>query len=213
MRRGILHGISLVGVQLALGSVVFYSVIDAQTVETSTPKQDQASVSSESSPQSSRKSFPVHLDARPTALVTTPRAVETAGLNPDYAGKAGQHQSDEKSGGRGELVVAPFPISNPALGSGLVLVGGYLFPISKHDEISPGSMLGGGSFYTSNGSWMWGAGTKLYLKQDRFRVTAIYGQAQLHYDLYGIGNSAGNLGLSVPIHQGAKALLLESLIR
>jgi hypothetical protein len=50
MRRGILHGISLVGVQLALGSVVFYSVIDAQTVETSTPKQDQASVSSESSP-------------------------------------------------------------------------------------------------------------------------------------------------------------------
>jgi outer membrane protein assembly factor BamA len=145
--------------------------------------------------------------------VTTPRAVETAGLNPDYAGKAGQHQSDEKSGGRGELVVAPFPISNPALGSGLVLVGGYLFPISKHDEISPDSMLGGGSFYTSNGSWMWGAGTKLYLKQDRFRVTAIYGQAQLHYDLYGIGNSAGNLGLSVPIHQGAKALLLESLIR
>jgi outer membrane protein assembly factor BamA len=74
-------------------------------------------------------------------------------------------------------------------------------------------MLGGGSFYTSNGSWMWGAGTKLYLKQDRLRVTAFYGQAQLRYDLYGIGNSAGNLGLSVPIHQGGKALLLETLIR
>lgn len=60
---------------------------------------------------------------------------------------------------------------------------------------------------------MWGAGTKLYLKQDRFRITAAYGQAQLHYDLYGIGKSAGNLGASVPIHQGGKALLLESMIR
>jgi outer membrane protein assembly factor BamA len=60
---------------------------------------------------------------------------------------------------------------------------------------------------------MWGAGAKLYLKQDRFRVTAAYGQAQLFYDLYGIGNSAGDQGSSVPIHQGGKALLVESMVR
>ena len=98
--------------------------------------------------------------------------------------------------------MALFPISNPALGSEIVLVGGYLFPISKGDMISPNSMVGGGSFYTSNGSWLWGAGTKLYLKEDRSRITGAYGRAQLHYDLYGIGNSAGNLDVSVPIDQG-----------
>jgi outer membrane protein assembly factor BamA len=74
-------------------------------------------------------------------------------------------------------------------------------------------MLGGGSFYTSNGSWLWGAGAKLYFKRDRFRVNGAYGHAQLHYDLYGIGNSAGNLGSSVPINQGGTALLLETLVR
>ncbi|HVN17249.1 MAG TPA: BamA/TamA family outer membrane protein [Dongiaceae bacterium] len=67
--------------------------------------------------------------------------------------------------------------------------------------------------YTSNGSWLWGVGSKLYFDRDRFRVTWLYGKAQLHYDLYGIGNSAGDLGSSVPIRQGGKALLLESLIR
>jgi outer membrane protein assembly factor BamA len=60
---------------------------------------------------------------------------------------------------------------------------------------------------------LWGAGGKLYFKQDRFRVSGAYGHAQLHYDLYGIGNSAGNLGSSVPINQGGTALLLEFLTR
>jgi len=127
---------------------------------------------------------------------------------------AARRRPVEGEGGKArEIVVAPFPISNPALGSGIVVVGGYLFPISKGDTVSPTSMLGGGGLYTSNGSWLWGGGAKLYFKRDRFRVTAAYGRAQLQYDLYGIGNSAGNLGLSVPIDQGGKALLLESLIR
>jgi hypothetical protein len=78
MRRKILHGISLIGVQLALGLVVFYSVIDAQTGEPFAPKQDQDSASSQTSHQSSKMSFPVHLDARPTALVTTYMGVTEA---------------------------------------------------------------------------------------------------------------------------------------
>ncbi len=54
-------------------------------------------------------------------------------------------------------------------------------------------MVGGGAFYTSNGSWAWALGAKLYLRQDRYRLTGLYGHAQVHYDLYGIGNSAGAL--------------------
>jgi hypothetical protein len=185
-----------------------------QTQEQLNPQQAQTDQSSQKAPPPAKKSNPVQFDTNAAAFVSTPRAIETTGINPDYAETAGQQPTpDEKESRKGEIVVAPFPISNPALGSGLVLVGGYLFPISKKDQISPNSMVGGGSFYTSNGSWLWGAGGKLYLKQDRFRITAFYGQGQLHYDLFGIGNSAGNQDLSVPIHQGGKALLVETVFR
>jgi outer membrane protein assembly factor BamA len=144
--------------------------------------------------------------------MATPRAVETSQENVDDAATA-ENQADDKEPKSGEIVVAPFPISNPAIGSGLVVVGGYLFSISKTDPVSPTSMVGGGAFYTSNGSWLWGVGTKLYLKRDRFRILGFYGKGDLNYSLYGIGNSAGNLGRSIPIDQGGKALLMETLIR
>src|SRR6201981_201440 len=199
MKRQLRDGLSRRRGQLALALFVSSASVSAQTAEPATPKQDQATVAPQPPTRSSKNSFPVHFDATPTGLVNTPTAIETTGGNLGSPGKAEQQLPDEKHSKRGEIVVAPFPISNPALGSGLVLVGGYLFPISKKDDESPDSMLGGGSFYTSNGSWLWGAGTKLYLKQDRLRVTAFYGQGQLHYDLYGIGNSAGNLGSAVPV--------------
>jgi len=211
MKWQIPPGLSRAGAQLAVALFLSSATVIAQTAESSTPKQDHATVAPQTPARSSKKSFPVHFDATPTGLV--PTAVENAGGNVGFSGRAEQQPQDEKNTKGGEIVVAPFPISNPAIGSGLVLVGGYLFPLSKKDDQSPDSMLGGGSFYTSNGSWLWGAGTKLYLKQDRLRVTAFYGQGQLHYDLYGIGNSAGNVGSSVPINQGGKALLLETLIR
>ena len=159
--------------------------------------------------QSPNKPSWIHFDPIPTAVSTQPRAIETSQENFEFA--QAHHESDHREK-RSEIVVAPFPISNPALGSGLVVVGGYLFPLSAGDRISPTSMVGGGSFYTSNGSWTWGAGTKLYLKQDRIRFTGAYGQARLKYDLYGIGNAAGNQGLSIRVDQGGKALLLEALI-
>jgi hypothetical protein len=140
--------------------------------------------------------------------MSSPQATDTSQHIIDYSGS----NTDSTKHNR-EIVIAPFPISNPALGSGIVVVGGYLFPISKKDESSPNSMIGGGAFYTSNGSRVWGAGTKLYLKQDRFRITAAYGRAQLHYDLYGIGNTAWDQGAFIPIDQGGEAFLLEPLVR
>jgi hypothetical protein len=167
------------------------------------PEQEQTGTSKKNS------AF-VHLDPMPVEVIPSPTAIESG--PPDLTGTSQETNTSQQEGRRGEMVVAPFPISNPAIGSGLVLVGGYLFPLSKRDS-SPDSLLGGGGLYTSNGSWLWGAGGKLYFKDDRFRFNGAYGHAQLHYDLYGIGNSAGNLGLSVPINQGATALLLETLIR
>ncbi len=178
--------------------------------------QDQAQASSP--PQNSRqsaekeKSVGVQFDPVSTAVLKTPRAVEISQGDYELAPSGGP-KPDGTEGKRGEIVVAPYPLSNPAIGSGVVVVGGYLFSPRKNDEISPSSLVGGGGFYTDNGSWAWGVGAKLYLKQDRFRLVLAYGRAQLHYDLYGIGNEAGSLGLSVPVDQGGKALLLEPLVR
>lgn len=186
------------------------AVLDAQVPTTN--EQEKVGPATSSPAANKKGSASVQYDPTPTTVVPTATAVESG--PPGLIGTTSHRADlDVKDGKRGEIVVAPFPISNPAVGSGIVLVGGYLFPISKSDKISPDSLVGGGGFYTSNGSWLLGAGTKLYLKQDRYRITGAYGRAALNYDLYGIGNSAGDAGLSVPIDQNGRALLLEALIR
>lgn len=196
------------GVWLAIGSAPVLGQASGETT------QDPASASTpaQNSKPSSKKPASVQFDPAPTAVMKTPQAVDISQGSYELE-LSGDRKPEGREGRRGEIVVAPFPLSNPAIGTGVVVVGGYLFPLRKSDEISPNSLIGGGGFYTNNGSRAWGAGTKLYLKQDRFRITLAYGQAQLHYDLYGIGNEAGNLGLSVPVDQGGKALLLEPLVR
>jgi hypothetical protein len=50
------------------------------------------------------------------------------------------------------FIVAPLPISSPALGTGIVPVLAYIFHISSHDETSPPSVIGGAGLVTDNGS-------------------------------------------------------------
>ncbi len=194
----------------AVGLVAAAVLGVAQTTEPASTDQGQLNAS-QISQAPVKKSSLVGFDPSPQALMASPGAIELTEENKDIVTGAQGETAFTK--GKNEIVVAPFPISNPALGSGLVVVGGYLFPISKKDEVSPNSMVGGGALYTSNGSWLWGAGGKLYLKQDRFRITGAYGRAQLHYDLYGIGNAAGSQSAFIPIDQGGKALLMEALMR
>jgi hypothetical protein len=214
MSGGFVHKSSVAVVYLILCFFGSAASITAQTKEQPTVDQSTDSSTSQTVPGKRKRTSLLHFDATPASLITTPTTLEG---NQQDAGASGALASRRDGGDTArkssEFVVAPFPISNPLLGSGLVLVGGYLFPLSKSDAVSPTSMIGGGSFYTSNGSWLWAVGSKLYFKQDRFRFTGAYGKAQLHYDLYGVGNTAGNLGLSVPINQGGKAMLLETLIR
>ena len=187
--------------------------VAAQTTTPANSDQKTSNTSTQPSPQKSKTSH-LRLDPAAVSLINTPTKLE--GNQQDASGEeamVSETKGEDKTGKKSEFVVAPFPISNPVLGSGLVVAVGYLFPLSKSDEVSPISMVGGGAFYTSNGSWLGAAGSKLYFKQDRFRLTWALGKAQLHYDLYGIGNAAGDLGLSIPVNQGGKALFLETLIR
>jgi len=116
-------------------------------------------------------------------------------------------------GRRGSFIVAPIPISSPALGTGIVPVLGYIFPLQKGDNVSPPSVVGVAGLVTNNGSRAFGTYADLFIKQDTYRITALYVQGNLNYDLFGIGVVAGDAGHKLPLEQSGRALRVEALRR
>lgn len=112
---------------------------------------------------------------------------------------------------RGAFVVAPLPISSPAIGSGVIPVVGYIFPLSKGDKISPPSVLGAAGLFTDNGSRAFAVAGELFLRRDTYRLTASFFQGNLNYNLYGIGAVSGNAGVKLPLKQDGAAFLGEFL--
>jgi hypothetical protein len=77
----------------------------------------------------------------------------------------------KKLGGRGAFVVAPLPISSPAIGSGIVPVLGYIFPFSSKDKVSPPSTIGAAGLITDNGSRGFAIGGQFFLKENTYEIT------------------------------------------
>ena len=121
--------------------------------------------------------------------------------------------SPPASSRRGSFVVAPLPISSPALGTGIVPIFGYIFPFRKDDHVSPPSVVGMAGIVTNNGSRGFAAYADLYMKEKTYRITAAYLRGNLNYDLYGIGVAAGNAGLKLPLEQSGEAFRSEVLRR
>ena len=65
---------------------------------------------------------------------------------------------------RGSFIVAPMPISSPALGTGIVPVVGYIFPFRKSDTVSPPSVVGVAGLITNNGSRGFAAYADLFMQ-------------------------------------------------
>jgi hypothetical protein len=95
-----------------------------------------------------------------------------------------------------DTVVAPIPISNPSIGSGLALTGMVLY---KVDQDSPESSTALGAGYLSSGSWLVGIGQKLNFDADRYRLVAALGVGQVNYSFFGVGADSTSVG--VPIEQ------------
>ena len=114
---------------------------------------------------------------------------------------------------RGSLVAAPIPITSPAIGSGVVLAGGYIFAPRKSDKISQPSTIGGAVLITDNGSRAWGLGGEFYLKQDIYHITTIYFRGNINYDFYGTGTASGNAGQKLPLKQTGELFLGDFLYR
>jgi len=144
-------------------------------------------------------------------LTTAAQEQQEAQKEIDEAATLAEAESKEKNKSkRGSFVVAPIPISNPALGSGLVPVIGYIFPISKKDKVSPPSVVGGAALFTDNGSRAAAFAGQLYFAQNTYKTTAVYARGNLNYDLYGSGASEG---LKLPIKQTGQVFQAEFLRR
>ena len=97
-----------------------------------------------------------------------------------------------------KFVIAPLPISSPALGTGIVPIVGYIFPLSTRDKTSPPSVIGGAGLVTDNGSRAFALAGNFYFREDCYNATAVYVRGNLNYNLYGIGTAAGNADLKLP---------------
>jgi hypothetical protein len=112
---------------------------------------------------------------------------------------------------RGAFVVAPLPISSPAVGSGIVPLLAYIFPISASDKTSPLSVVGAVGLVTDNGSRALALGGEVYFKQNSYRTTGIYARGNLNYDLYGLGS--GDSQPKLPLKQTGQLVFGEFLRR
>lgn len=132
----------------------------------------------------------------------------------DRAGGSGDIDSTSKAKSkRGEFVIAPIPIINPTVGNGLALGVGYLYHLDKDDVTSPPSITGVGGFRTSNGTRGGVIAQKFVLKQNKYRLLLVGGRANIHYDFFGIGADAGDLGVSIPIEVTGKGFLVDASMR
>ena len=132
----------------------------------------------------------------------------------DRAGGSGDVDSGSKARAkRGEFVIAPIPIINPTVGNGLALGIGYLYHLDKDDRASPPSITGVGGFRTSNGTRGGVIAQKFVLKQNKYRLLLVGGRANIHYNFFGIGAEAGDLGVSIPIEVTGKGFLIDASMR
>jgi outer membrane protein assembly factor BamA len=101
---------------------------------------------------------------------------------------------------------------NPTIGNGGGAAALYATRLGN-DDVSPPSSLGAAGFVTERGSWAVGLGARLYLHQDRYRVTLAGGGGVFNYNFFGIGTAAGEADISIPLSQQSKAFLIEPKIR
>ena len=129
----------------------------------------------------------------------------------DPNGSVQQDASPQNKQGGPSFVIAPLPISSPALGSGMVPVLAYIFPLDRSDKISPPSLIGAAGLVTDNGTRGFVAAGELYFKQNAYRTTAAFARGNLNYSLYGLGSGASQLKL--PLNQTGQVLFAEFLRR
>jgi outer membrane protein assembly factor BamA len=108
---------------------------------------------------------------------------------------------------------APIPINSPAVGAGLEFAVARLFRTDKADKVSPPSALAAGGLITSNGSRALAFGGRLYFREDKYRLTAGVGAADVNADIYGVSDAGGERGTYIPLNGSGTGFTVEPLFR
>jgi hypothetical protein len=121
------------------------------------------------------------------------------------------YNAKPKKAKRGQLIIAPIPITSPAVGSGLVLVVGYVFKLNQEDKLSPPSTVGLVGAFTSSGSRGGGIGGRLYFSENKYQTTFAIVKGRVNFDFFGIGRVPGREPISVPLKSGGTIFFGEFL--
>ena len=109
-----------------------------------------------------------------------------------------------------DVVVAPIPISNPTVGTGLAMVVMPFYHLGADSPLSNTTLAAG---LMSSGTWGVAAAQSTRLRGDELRIDGYLGYVEIHYRFYGQGSAAGSAGVSVPIVQNGYAFAPELLLQ
>lgn len=131
------------------------------------------------------------------AVTVDPNTAPTPGIDPIAAdeGDAGR-----PSGSKVTPLVAPIPFKNSQIGWGLMLMVGAIHRFDADTTLKPSTGMIGG-FYTENKSWGLMALEMARLARDTWRLRGVVSLMDVRYDFFGIGEDAGDAGISVPLEQ------------
>ena len=131
-------------------------------------------------------------------------------LGVDDAAVVGNPMGSLFAGWPPDLVIAPIPGYSPQVGWNLAVAGGYFLTPKDEDSNVPPSILGAFGFIAENGSNMYGVGVKLNLLDDKLRITAGGGYADVRYRFYGSNRDQGGRGIGVDILQEGPAYFAKA---
>ena len=83
-----------------------------------------------------------------------------------------------------DFVIVPIPLSNPTLGTGLVLAGSYFYAQTEEQRaVQPPSVTSTAGLYTDNDSYMFGVGHQAYWAENKWRLGAVFAHTDLKLQL------------------------------
>ncbi|MFT5140128.1 MAG: hypothetical protein ACI9H8_001572 [Lysobacterales bacterium] len=131
----------------------------------------------------------VQSSAKPTPSIDSVYAEENISQGPETVPDLREEELALKLQKR-DIVIVPIPISNPTLGSGLVVGGAYFYrQTEQQKKVQPPSVTGAVGFKSSSGSKAFAAGHQSYLDGNKWRIGGALGHADLKLDLRTPGES------------------------
>jgi hypothetical protein len=95
-----------------------------------------------------------------------------------------------------QFVIVPIPISDPALGTGLVVGGAYYYKQTPEQaKAQPASVTAAAGAYMTTDSYAYGVTHQSYLGGDKWRVSGLAGYADLKLDL--LSPDSNSLGADI----------------